>query len=220
MIEIRHHGAASDLPINFSSVLVFTHMQVDHVGRIPYMLTAAIEWLIICSETSAIMLPETLEDALKIGFTRDRALLGRVLNLIRFRLVLVRYGEWHGVFDDREYSISVGMQRAGRVLGSPYMECNGICGDSGGRNVFSGDLGAPHAPLLSAPESPERADRLVIESTYGEKGHENREAWRYRVKVYALEAGRGSRVKGSTFVRGCIRSGSAPPTATEPPLKH
>ncbi|MCY1547452.1 universal archaeal KH-domain/beta-lactamase-domain protein [compost metagenome] len=34
--------------------------------------------------------------------------------------------------------------------------------------VFSGDLGAPHAPLLPAPKPPYRADILVIESTYGE----------------------------------------------------
>jgi metallo-beta-lactamase family protein len=40
--------------------------------------------------------------------------------------------------------------------------------------VFSGDLGAPYAPLLPAPKSPYRADTLVIESTYGDKNHQNR----------------------------------------------
>lgn len=38
------------------------------------------------------MLPEILEDALKIGFTRDRALIERMLGLIRSRLVPVPYG--------------------------------------------------------------------------------------------------------------------------------
>ena len=52
--------------------LVVTHVHIDHVGRIPYLLAAAFEGPIICSEPSAIMLPEILEDALKIGFTRDR----------------------------------------------------------------------------------------------------------------------------------------------------
>ncbi|AHI32951.1 hypothetical protein AU15_01215 [Marinobacter salarius] len=54
-------------------------MHIDHVGRIPYLLAAGFEGPIICSEPSAIMLPEILEDALKIGFTRDRALIERVL---------------------------------------------------------------------------------------------------------------------------------------------
>jgi len=49
--------------------------------------------------------------------------------------------------------------------------------------VFSGDLGAPHSPLLPDPLPPERADRVVIESTYGDKDHESREDRRYRLKT-------------------------------------
>ncbi|ABV86742.1 MBL fold metallo-hydrolase RNA specificity domain-containing protein [Shewanella pealeana] len=41
--------------------------------------------------------------------------------------------------------------------------------------VFSGDLGATNTPLLPSPKSPLRADTLVIESTYGDKNHHNRE---------------------------------------------
>ena len=48
--------------------------------------------------------------------------------------------------------------------------------------VFSGDLGAPHAPLLAAPVSPVRADQLVLESTYGDKDHENRAHRRKRLQ--------------------------------------
>jgi metallo-beta-lactamase family protein len=35
-------------------------------------------------------------------------------------------------------------------------------------------LGAPDTPLLPAPASPERADVLVLESTYGDRVHEDR----------------------------------------------
>lgn len=181
-----------DFPIGHIRALVVTHVHIDHVGRIPYLLAAGFEGPIICSEPSAIMLPEILEDALKIGFTRDRALIERVLNLIRFRLVPVPYGEWHEVFDDGECSLSIRLQRAGHILGSSYVECDARCGGAEERIVFSGDLGAPHAPLLPAPESPERADRLVIESTYGDKDHEDRETRRHRLKAvleHALEDG-------------------------------
>ncbi|WP_375191712.1 MBL fold metallo-hydrolase RNA specificity domain-containing protein [Marinobacter sp.] len=189
-------ASADDLAIDFSidhiRALVVTHVHIDHVGRIPYLLAAGFEGPIICSEPSAIMLPEILEDALKIGFTRDRDLIERVLNLIRFRLVPVPYGEWHEVLDDGECSLSVRLQRAGHILGSAYVECDARCDGLEERIVFSGDLGAPHAPLLPAPESPERADRLVIESTYGDKDHEDRETRRYRLKAvleHALEDG-------------------------------
>jgi len=132
---------------------VVTHVHIDHVGRIPYLLAAGFEGSIICSEPSAIMLPEILEDALKIGFTRDRGLIERVLGLIRSRLVPVPYVQWHSVFEEGECSLAVRLQRAGHILGSAYVECDAREGDSKQRIVFSGDLGAPHSPLLRAPES-------------------------------------------------------------------
>ncbi|ADP98144.1 MBL fold metallo-hydrolase [Marinobacter adhaerens] len=189
-------ASASDLSIDFPiehiRALVVTHVHIDHVGRIPYLLAAGFDGPIICSEPSAIMLPEILEDALKIGFTRDRQLIERVLGLIRSRLVPVPYGQWHSVFAEGDCSLSVRLQRAGHILGSAYVECDAREGETEERIVFSGDLGAPHAPLLPAPQSPERADRLVIESTYGDKDHEDRETRRYRLKAvleHALEDG-------------------------------
>lgn len=173
---------AIDFPIAHIRALIVTHVHIDHVGRIPHLLAAGFDGPIICSEPSAIMLPEILEDALKIGFTRDRSLINRVLDLIRSRIVPVPYGKWHEVFDEGECSLSVRLQRAGHILGSAYVECDARAGDHEERVVFSGDLGAPHSPLLPEPVSPERADRLVIESTYGDKDHEDRETRRYRLK--------------------------------------
>jgi len=183
---------AIDFPISHIRALVVTHVHIDHVGRIPYLLAAGFEGPIICSEPSAIMLPEILEDALKIGFTRDRALIKRVLGLIRSRLVPLPYEQWHSVFDGKDESLSVRLQRAGHILGSAYVECEAESDGEFERIVFSGDLGAPHAPLLPEPQPPERADRVVIESTYGDKDHESREERRYRLKAvleHALEDG-------------------------------
>lgn len=183
---------AIDFPISHIRALVVTHVHIDHVGRIPYLLAAGFEGPIICSEPSAIMLSEILEDALKIGFTRDRALIERVLGLIRSRLVPLPYEQWHSVFDGKDESLSVRLQRAGHILGSAYVECEAESDGEFERIVFSGDLGAPHAPLLPEPQPPERADRVVIESTYGDKDHESREERRYRLKAvleHALEDG-------------------------------
>lgn len=194
--EAGSNANASDLSIDFPishiRALVVTHVHIDHVGRIPYLLAAGFEGPIICSEPSAIMLPEILEDALKIGFTLDRALIERVLGLIRSRLVPVPYEQWHSVFDGKDESLSVRLQRAGHILGSAYVECEAESDGEFERIVFSGDLGAPHAPLLPEPRPPERADRVVIESTYGDKDHESREERRYRLKAvleHALEDG-------------------------------
>jgi metallo-beta-lactamase family protein len=118
---------AIDFPIDHIRALVVTHVHIDHVGRIPYLLAAGFGGPIICSEPSAIMLPEILEDALKIGFTRDRGLIERVLGLIRQRLVPVAYGQWHSVFEaDKETggSLDIRFQPAGHILGSVYVECD------------------------------------------------------------------------------------------------
>lgn len=178
-----------DFPIAHIRALVVTHVHIDHVGRIPYLLAAGFTGPILCSEPSALLLPEMLEDALKIGFTRDRELIERVLGLIRSRIVAVPYGQWQPVFEERggagevSASLAIRLQRAGHILGSAYVECEARVGETAERIVFSGDLGAPHAPLLPEARPPERADRLVIESTYGDKDHEDRQTRRFRLKA-------------------------------------
>ncbi len=51
------------------------------------------------------------------------------------------------------------------------------------RILFSGDLGAPYAPLLPVPRSPWRADILVLESTYGDRRHDSRRDRRERLRA-------------------------------------
>jgi metallo-beta-lactamase family protein len=174
---------AIDFPIEQIRALVVTHVHIDHVGRIPYLLAAGFTGPILCSEPSALMLPAILEDALKIGFTRNRSLIERVLNLIRQRLVPLPYGQWHPLVAEGELGLSVRLQRAGHILGSAYVECDVRDGEADERIVFSGDLGAPHSPLLPEPVPPEGADRLVIESTYGDRNHEGRQTRQHRLQA-------------------------------------
>ncbi|GAA3535738.1 MBL fold metallo-hydrolase [Zobellella aerophila] len=172
----RRNDLAIDFDIAHIRALVVTHVHIDHVGRIPYLLAAGFKGPIYCSQPSALLLPAILEDALKIGFTRDKKLLNRVLKLLQSRLVPLPYHRWHSVAGT---DIQVRLQRAGHILGSAYVECQ--AGDQ--RLVFSGDLGAPYSPLLTAPVPPERCDVLVLESTYGDKNHENRSERRLRLKA-------------------------------------
>ncbi|MCP2937550.1 MBL fold metallo-hydrolase, partial [Salmonella enterica subsp. enterica serovar Typhimurium] len=61
--------------------------------------------------------------------------------------------------------------RAGHLLGSAYVECDMQHEHTNARYVFSGDLGACGNPLLRPVQPPERADVLVLESTYGDRLH-------------------------------------------------
>lgn len=156
-----------DFPVDHIKALLVTHVHIDHVGRIPYLLAAGFDGPIYCSEASAQLLPLVLEDAVKIGFTRDQRLVERFLQLIEQRIVAVPFGTWTNITGT---DVRVKFKRAGHILGSAYIECDA----AGRRFLFSGDLGAPHAPLLPAPVSPYRADTVILESTYGDRLHANR----------------------------------------------
>jgi metallo-beta-lactamase family protein len=163
--------------------LIVTHVHIDHIGRLPYLLAAGFRGPIICSMPSATLLPLVIEDALKVGFTRDERLISGALALIKSLTQPLNYGHWHTLIDHPTSPVHVRLQRAGHILGSAYVEIDVGTGSKSQRVVFSGDLGAPHAPLLPAPKSPQRADTVVLESTYGNRNHEDRRTRRLRLKA-------------------------------------
>ena len=59
-----------DFPINHIKALVVTHVHIDHVGRIPYLIAAGFRGLIYCSEPNAKLLPLVLEDVIKLGLPK------------------------------------------------------------------------------------------------------------------------------------------------------
>ena len=70
-----HGGAlAIDFPIRHIRALVVTHVHIDHVGRIPSLLGAGFRGPILCTPPSAMLLPLVLEDAVKVGITRNQRL--------------------------------------------------------------------------------------------------------------------------------------------------
>ncbi len=172
-------------PVDDVLGLIVTHVHIDHIGRLPYLLAAGYSGPILCSVPSARLLPLVIEDALKIGFTHDAALIQRFLQEVQSRLVPLGYKAWHTVIDDARHRLRIRLQRAGHILGSAYIEVDVHDRADGKREriVFSGDLGAPYAPLLLAPRVPYRADRVVLESTYGDRTHENRKTRRHRLKA-------------------------------------
>ncbi len=187
-------GAADQLEIGFAvdrvRALVLTHVHIDHCGRIPWLLAAGFKGPILCSEPSAKLLPVVLADAFEIGVTRNRALVERYLRLVESRIRPLPFKTWHTVHADAAGSCRIRLQRAGHILGSAYVECDvATPPDTAPRRViFSGDLGAPHSPLLPAPKPAWRADTVVLESTYGDRRHEDRRSRRERLQKIVEQA--------------------------------
>jgi len=181
--------------ISHIKALIVTHVHIDHVGRIPHLLAAGFKGRIYCTEPSAKLLPLVLEDAVKVGFTRNKALIARFVNTLKEYIVPVPYGKWQ----QASPNINIKFKPAGHILGSAYITCKlthprrGLLASDSlmparirsattKTIIFSGDLGAPHSPLLKAPASPWHCDTLVMESTYGNKNHPNRKTRRQHLK--------------------------------------
>ncbi len=179
-----------DFPLDTIKALVVTHVHIDHVGRIPYLLAAGFEGPILCSEASAKLLPIVLEDAFKLSFSRDQQRIERYIDIVESRLVALPYQHWFTLVDTDELNARIRLQRAGHIIGSAYVEIDLDYPQAGEskRIVFSGDLGAPHAPFLMPPQPPERADILVLESTYGDRLHEDRQTRRQRLEAVIEQA--------------------------------
>lgn len=172
-----------DFPLDDVRALIVTHVHIDHVGRLPYLLAAGFDGPIYCTRPSAILLPLVIEDALKVGFTRNKAVIEKALARMKRQIVAVDYGIWQSIPTPSPIPLGLRFQPAGHILGSAYVELETGQGKAAQRAVFSGDLGAPYAPLLPAPKAPQRADVVVLESTYGNRNHEDRRTRRQRLKA-------------------------------------
>ncbi|GGC06789.1 MBL fold hydrolase [Marinobacterium zhoushanense] len=183
----HENGDPQAIPFSTDGIraLIATHVHIDHVGRIPWLLAAGFKGPIICSEPSAKLLPLVLEDAFKLGISRNKQVVERYISKLSARTIALPYKTWFTLIDDERHRVRIKLQRAGHILGSAYVECDLLNRANGQRRrvVFSGDLGASYAPLLPSPRAPYRADVLVLESTYGDRLHEDR-----RTRVQRLRA--------------------------------
>lgn len=164
--DSKHHKDEIEFPLRGITGLVVTHIHLDHVGRIPQLIAAGFEHPIYCSPPSAKLLPLVIEDALRVGVTRNQRIIDRFVEDLKRQIRPVPYRKWINL----EGGLKMRLNPAGHVLGSAYVEFD----YREERFVFSGDLGTHDQPLLTSPVSPERADLLVLESTYGDRLHEGR----------------------------------------------
>lgn len=164
----------SDLTFEASEIdaLVVTHAHIDHIGRIPWLIASGFRGPIYCTKPTAQLLPVILRDAIEFHIKDDDELINIALKRIESQITGIDYGIWFVPGSDSNHQdTKLRFQPAGHILGSAYVEIE----DKGHHTVFSGDLGSPGATFVDPPQPPEKADVLVIESTYGSRLHCNRE---------------------------------------------
>ncbi len=152
--------------------LLVTHAHIDHTGRIPKLYKDGFRGKILTTEPTKDFTYIMLEDSQGILKKEARHLGQKPLYEIadvQESLKLIKsidYGKKISLGKE----ISCRFRDAGHILGSALIE---IWAENK-KLVFSGDLGNQPVPLLKPPELIDEADYIIIESTYGDRIHENK----------------------------------------------
>ncbi|HUT08274.1 MAG TPA: MBL fold metallo-hydrolase [Candidatus Latescibacteria bacterium] len=168
--------------------ILLTHAHLDHSGLIPTVVRDGFAGTILTTAATADLLIIALMDAAKIQEEdaaykkkrhqkEGRSGLPTEVPLyttedVQMTMPLVEEAAYDEV-RQLGRSISVRFRDAGHILGSAMIElCVGSA--EGVRTiVFSGDIGQWGSPFVRDPSLFERADYIVMESTYGDRDHED-----------------------------------------------
>lgn len=147
--------------------LFITHAHLDHVGRIPKLVREGFKGIIYSTPPTRDLARLILEDALSISLRQNHALYSKEDLEKTFTL-------WHDVAYHSEVvagDIRLTFREAGHILGSAFIDI--MAEDK--HLLFTGDLGNVPSPLLPPPEIFHDIEYLIIESTYGNRQHEEEE---------------------------------------------
>ncbi|MCL4206858.1 MAG: MBL fold metallo-hydrolase [Pirellulaceae bacterium] len=169
--------------------LLLTHVHIDHCGLIPKLVAEGFRSPIVCTHPTVDLADVVLHDSARIQmedaeykqrrhrkegrsvrhpevplYTEEDV--DRTMPLLRgvaYREAVRINDVFTAVFHD-----------AGHILGSAMIELLVREGDGTRRVIFSGDIGQWDKPLIRDPSVFDQADYVVMESTYGDRDHEDR----------------------------------------------
>ncbi|MDO6617630.1 MBL fold metallo-hydrolase RNA specificity domain-containing protein [Shewanella sp. 6_MG-2023] len=118
----NQYQLAIEFDVSNVQALLVTHCHIDHVGRIPYLLAAGFTGPIYASTATAALLPMVIEDALKVGVTRNKNMIKACLNRLSKQVVAVPYRQWQLLPEVDTHQVKIKFQPAGHILGSAYIE--------------------------------------------------------------------------------------------------
>ncbi|MFP4513211.1 MAG: MBL fold metallo-hydrolase [Acidimicrobiales bacterium] len=184
--------------------VVITHAHVDHVGFLPALVRDGFAGPVHATAgtraLAGIVLPDSgrLQEeeaayANRKGFSKHRP----ALPLFTEADAEESLRSFRDTPYDDETEIAPGvhltLRPAGHILGSATVTLR-LAADGGRRVVFTGDLGRRHHPLLRPPAPPGPADVVVMESTYGNRSHDDVGALETFANAIARTVGRGGTV--------------------------
>ena len=167
-----------------------THAHLDHCGLLPKLVREGYKGKIYCTQATAEIAQIILLDAAKLQEEdaaykakrhRREGRRGPYPEIPLYTVEDAEAVEPH--FSAVAYLNCVGPNNnlegcyyeAGHVLGSAVISINIQHDGKNHRVIFSGDIGESERPILKDPAVLDEAEYIVIESTYGDRTHEEHE---------------------------------------------
>ena len=161
--------------------ILVTHAHLDHTGRLPLLAKAGYRGMIYATEATIPLASLILRDSAHLQamdverLNRKRQRAGETLlePLYTAEHVAQILEQFAAVPYDQPVEVAPGIRarwvEAGHMLGSASLQLCVQDGDSTKTIVFSGDVGPKGAPILEDAVGFEKADVVVMESTYGDR---------------------------------------------------
>jgi len=168
--------------------VILTHAHLDHTGRLPMLSRDGFKGPIFATRSTIALAQIVTEDSIHILKERAEREKGVSVPLyydfehldVCWRCAREKsYGERFAVAP----GIEAIFRDAGHILGSAIVELFVQENGKETKIVFSGDLGNQPTPFLQPTETIEQADIVVIESTYGDRVHEDKGERRTKLKL-------------------------------------
>ncbi len=176
-----------DMPVNPSELdyIFLTHAHIDHSGRLPLLSKFGFKGTVFSTFATGQLCQIMLRDSAHIqefeaewrNRKRNRSgedpyePLYNMADAERILQKFVTYG--YNTIIDIVQGIKLRFTDAGHLLGSASLEV-WICESNMTKKiVFSGDIGNTGQPLINDPSYIEEADYVVMESTYGDRNHQD-----------------------------------------------
>ena len=151
-------------------LVIITHPHLDHSGRLPKLIKEGFNGKILGTLPAKEITNEILLDSLKIIKEECGKELFSEADIDK-TLELWEPIDYHKIINIDD-TISIEFFDGGHILGAAFVK---ISSKSGATIVFSGDLGNSPNPILKDTEKLPDTDYLILESTYGDRNHENPE---------------------------------------------
>ena len=203
------------LPVDPASIdaVILTHAHLDHCGYLPLLVRNGYRGRVYCSAATRDLAVILLSDSGRLqeeeaayanrhGFSKHQPALPlyTAADAERARAQFVQ------VATDEPVPLGAGVSfrllPAGHMLGASLVRLEA----EQRVLLFSGDLGRPNDLIMQAPRTPDRADYLVVESTYGNRRHPEVNAEGALAEVVNRTVHRGGTVVMPAFAVGRAQS--------------